>query len=395
MPQWTLEVTTVRGRLFSFGSLVAGVVTLTSVVGATPAHSQSVAAPQVVSACGTPAPGHAACLAERFTSSFSAASIGALGTIPYSPQTIKTAYGFPTSFGAGAGQTIALVDAYDDPHVQADLNTFDTKFGLPTCNKANGCFLKVNEKGGTSTFPPTDKGWDLEISLDVEWAHAIAPAAKILLVEASTEIPDDLTQAVQTASARANYVSNSWGYPEFLAQETYDARFVRPGVSEFSAAGDSGLPALWPSASPNVISVGGTSLLTFSNGTTAFEAGWRLGGGGCSEFEQATAAQKTRIGYQVHTGCNGRRATPDLSSVADLNTGVAVYDSDYGWQQVGGTSVSSPIIAARAAVVGGVVDANRIYGAGGLWFRDIQNGNNGAPCLGGYDLCTGMGSLIH
>jgi subtilase family serine protease len=261
----------------------------------------------------------------------------------------------------------------------------------------------MNQSGGTTTFPVVDKGWDMEISLDVEWAHAIAPGAKILLVEANAPTTASLMKAEDTAVAKASYVTNSWGGPEFSGENSLDYHFARSGVTVFASAGDSGLPASWPSASPNLISVGGTAMLTTASGVTAFEAAWQLhvdaigrlegGGGGCSLYETATAAQKTRPGYWYTAGCAGMRGTPDLSLDADPNTGYAVYDRDLGWAQFGGTSASSPIIAARAADSGVLFDANRVYG-GGVQFRDIKNGYNGANCVPGYDLCTGMGSLI-
>jgi subtilase family serine protease len=400
------------GKVSSFG-FFAGCIALASIAGVTPALSggaagaaPAIASHKTVRACAQATAGHVACEAQRTVGvALNPATIGALGTIPYGPQTIKTAYGFPTSMAAGAGEKIAIVDAYDDRHIQADLAVFDTQMGLPPCTNANGCFLKMNQSGGTTTFPAVDVGWDMEISLDVEWAHAIAPGAKILLVEARDATLTNLMKAEDTAVAKASFVTNSWGGPEFVGENTLDHNFVRPGVSVFASAGDSGLPASWPSASPNLISVGGTAMLTNASGVTAFEAAWQLhldqngqpegGGGGCSLYELATAAQKARPGYGFNTNCAGMRGTPDLSLDADPNTGYAVYDRDIGWAQFGGTSASSPIVAARAADTWPttVFDANRVYG-GGARFRDITNGSNGANCVPGYDLCTGMGSLI-
>jgi len=225
------------------------------------------------------------------------------------PVDILTAYGFSSSPTAGAGMTIAIVDAYDDPTAEADLGVFSAQFGLPACTTANGCFQKVNQTGGTA-YPRKDAGWALEISLDVQWAHAIAPGAKILLVEASSNSFANLLAAEDYATAHAGYISNSWGGSESSGETAYDAHFNRPGKSIFVSAGDSGLPAQYPSSSPYVISVGGTTLSNI--GTTSFtETGWSSGGGGCSAYETANPAQSGFAGY-AQVNCAGKRATPDV-----------------------------------------------------------------------------------
>lgn len=309
-----------------------------------------------------------------------------------SPSQIKSAYSFTTSSTAGAGKTIAIVDAYDDPNAESDLNVFSGQYGLSACTTANGCFTKVNQTGGTS-YPKRNPGWALEISLDVQWAHAIAPGAKIMLVEASSNSFTNLLAAEDYAKAHAQYVSNSWGGSEFSGESSYDSHFSQSGVSFFVSAGDAGLPAEYPSSSPNVLSVGGTRL-TFS-GNTVTETGWSGGGGGCSQYETATSAQSAFSQYS-QVGCAGKRATPDLSLDADPASGVSVYDSvryqgQAGWWTVGGTSASSPMIAARAAIAGATVNSAYVYGSV-IAYRDITVGNNGAPCSTGYDLCTGRGS---
>jgi subtilase family serine protease len=264
---------------------------------------------------------------------------------------------------------------------------------LAPCTTANGCFKKVNQSGGTS-YPRGNSGWALEVSLDVQWAHAIAPGAKILLVEASSNSFSDLLAAEDYAKTHAQYVSNSWGGSEFSGENAYDSHFVQSGVSFFVSAGDAGLPAEYPSASPNVISVGGTTL-HFSGSTFTGETGWADGGGGCSAYETAASAQSSFSQYaQVH--CGGKRATPDVSLDADPASGVSVYDSvryqgRAGWFKVGGTSASSPMWAARSAISGTVVDASAVYGTG-ISFGDITQGNNGASCQVGFDLCSGRGS---
>jgi subtilase family serine protease len=310
-----------------------------------------------------------------------------------SPAIIKSAYNFSTSATAGAGKTIAIVDAYDDPGAESDLAVFSQQFGLPACTSANGCFTKVDQRGGTS-YPRKDAGWALEISLDLQWAHAIAPGAKIMLVEADSNSFTNLLAAEDYAKTHAQYVSNSWGASEFAGEAAYDGHFAQGGVSFFVSSGDAGLPAEYPSASPNVISVGGTTL-HFSGGLFTSETGWSSGGGGCSSYETATAAQSGFAQY-AQVGCGGSRATPDVSLDADPSSGVSVYDSTRyqgrsGWFTIGGTSASSPMWAGRAAIAGTVVDSAAVYG-NGIVFRDIVSGNNGASCLVGYDLCSGRGS---
>jgi Predicted protease len=307
-----------------------------------------------------------------------------------SPATIQAAYSFSTSL-SGAGKTIAIVDAYNDPNAESDLGVFSAQYSLPSCTTSNGCFQKVNQTGGTS-YPKTNSGWALEISLDVQWAHAIAPGAHILLVEASSNSFANLMAAEDYAASHAQYVSNSWGGSEFSGESTYDGHFSRSGVSFFVSAGDSGLPADYPSASPNVISVGGTTL-HFSSGVFSSETGWSSSGGGCSAYEAANASQSTG---SVH--CSGKRATPDVSLDADPSSGVSVYDSvkyfgRSGWFTVGGTSASSPMWAARSADSGAVVNAAYVYGTN-ITYRDITSGGNSAGCSTGYDLSTGLGSWV-
>ena len=313
------------------------------------------------------------------------------------PSTIKSVYGFPTGLTAGAGKTIAIVDAYDDPTVFSDFNTFNSQYESGSTGSLSEYKQIVN-----GTPPASDSGWALEISLDVEWAHAIAPGANILLVEANDNSFTNLMAAEDYASQHATYVSNSWGGSEFCSrffgcETAYDTHFTATGVSYFVSAGDAGLPAEYPSASPNVISVGGTTLHFDSSGAFSSETGWSSGGGGCSAVETATAAQSHFSQYS-QVGCGGKRATPDVSLDADPNSGVSVYDSTpyngaSGWWTVGGTSASSPMWAARSADLGSVVNSTYVY-SGTPTFRDVTIGNNGASCLVGYDLCTGRGSWI-
>ena len=317
---------------------------------------------------------------------------------PYglSPAQIKSAYSFPTSLTAGGGKTIAIVDAFDDPTAESDLATFSSQYGLPQCTTANGCFTKVAQNG-SKRYPRVDQGWALEISLDVQWAHAIAPGAKILLVEAKTNSFTNLMAAEDYAKAQAQYVSNSWGGSEFSSESAYDSHFSAPGVSFFVSSGDNGTPAEYPSSSPNVISVGGTTLNFDASGGLAGETGWSGSGGGCSLYEAATGAQINSPTFgQVN--CGTSRGTPDVSLDADPASGVSVYDStpyqgQSGWWRVGGTSASAPMWAARSAALGSVVNSPFVYG-NSISYRDITSGNNGLAALAGYDLVTGLGSWV-
>ena len=341
--------------------------------------------------CGSAAPDSARCHAQVIVGSDHATPATSSAPSGLSPAAIVKAYQFSTSMTAGTGQTIAIVDAYDDPTAEKDLGVFSTQFGLPACTTANGCFSKVNQTGGTS-YPNTNTGWALEISLDIQWAHAIAPGAKILLVEAASANTGNLLAAEDYASAHASYVSNSWGQSETSSETIYDSHFAQPGVSYFVSSGDTGLPAQYPSSSPNVISVGGTTLSLNADGTVKSETGWSSGGGGCSAYEFATlAAQPTTSSL-----CATMRATPDVSLDADPASGVSVYDStrykgQAGWFVVGGTSASSPMWAARSADAGVQVNAAYVYSSA-ITYRDITSGGNAAGCLIGYDLCSGRGS---
>ena len=267
--------------------------------------------------------------------------------------------------------------------------TIKSSYSFPSGTTANGCFSKVDQRGGTA-YPRKDSGWALEISLDIQWAHAIAPGSRILLVESDSNSFANLLAAEDYAKAHAQYVSNSWGGSEFSGENAYDSHFVQSGVSFFVSSGDNGTPAEYPSASPNVISVGGTTL-HFAGGSFTDETGWSGSGGGCSAYESKAAAQNTGS-----VCCGGKRATPDVSLDADPASGVSVYDTtryqgQAGWFTVGGTSASSPMWAGRAAVSGAIVNASYVYGSS-IAFRDIISGNNGASAGPGYDLVTGRGS---
>lgn len=314
------------------------------------------------------------------------------------PATIKSVYALS---GTGSG-TIAIIDAYDAPTAQADLNTFSTQFGLPRCTTTNPCF----EKHLMVPHLKANSGWALEASLDTQWAHAIAPGAKILLVEARSASGSDLLSAVNYARSRADVVavSMSWGSNEFSSEAAYDNYFTSSyGASFFASSGDSGTGTSWPAVSPNVIGVGGTTLNLSSTKSLLSETAWSGSGGGVSSYEPEPGYQSA---YGVLSG--NKRAVPDVAYNADPNSGVAVYDStsyqgQYGWFQVGGTSAGAPQWAAIKAL-GGSAYSGKLYQDAKLanassFLRDITGGTNGAcgaicTAATGYDTVTGLGSPV-
>jgi len=320
----------------------------------------------------------------------------------YSPAQIQAAYGFNNvTFNGvkddGSGQTIAIVDAYDDPNILSDLAAFDQQFGLA----APPSIKVVNQTGGTA-LPASDTGWATEIALDVEWAHAIAPGANILLVEANSAYLSDLDAALDYAR---NYpgvvaVSCSWGGSEFSTEASQDVHFTTPaghaGVTFTVAAGDSGTGAEYPSSSPNVLSVGGTALYLDSTGAWSSESVWSGGGGGASLYESVP-------NYQSGLGLS-KRGTPDVSYNASPSTGFAVYDTfgGSGWNVVGGTSAGAPQWAALIAIadqgralagLGSLANAQAaIYQLPASDFHDITSGSDGITASLGYDLASGRGT---
>jgi subtilase family serine protease len=324
------------------------------------------------------------------------------------PAQTRHAYGFDQFTNKGAGQTIAIVDAYDHPNIESDLAVFNSTFGLPSCTTLNGCFHKVYANG---IRPRSNAGWALEIALDVEWAHAIAPAAKIVLVEASSNSFSDLLNAVDTAvyQGGASVVSMSWGGSEFSSEPSYDSHFMLSGVTFTASAGDSGNGGEYPAASPYVVSVGGTTLQVDTAGNYITETAWSGSGGGISSYETEPSYQST---YPIPNNANYKRGIPDVAYDGDPNTGFPVYDSvktqgQSGWFQVGGTSAGAPQWAAlfaiansmRAAAGKGPLSSvhTSLYAIGGAKYHDVIGGSNGscgAICTTGvgYDYVTGLGS---
>ena len=313
----------------------------------------------------------------------------------YGPTQLQSAYNLASAAAAdGSGQTVAVVDAYDDPNAASDLAVYRSQYGLPACTVANGCFSKVNENGATSPLPspaPASDDWTGEESLDVDMVSAICPNCHIILVEASSESNDDLGAGVNAAVALgAKFVSNSYGGSEASNDTTYDSEYYdHPGVAVTASAGDSGYGVEYPAASQYVTSVGGTSLSTASNARGWTESVWSTSstegtGSGCSAYDPKPTWQKD-------TGC-ANRTVADVSAVADPATGVAVYDtynSNGGWNVYGGTSVASPLIASVYALAGtpaaNTTPASYLY-AHTSDLYDVTSGST-STCTPAY-LCT-------
>jgi subtilase family serine protease len=346
----------------------------------------------------------------------------------FTPAQIRGAYGinnimFGSVAGSGLGQTIAIVDAYDDPRFlnssaagfsSSDLTRFDQQFGLPDPPS----FTKVNEYGSLSGLPGIDPAgpgnaqgnWELEEALDVEWAHAIAPGSSIVLVECNSSSGSDMYQGVITAAGLpgVSAVSMSWGSGEFSSEHLFDGDFTTPaghqGVTFVASTGDAGSPGEYPAYSPNIVAAGGTTLSLGSGGSYKTETGWTGSGGGISAFE-------ARPAFQAAVQNTGHRTTPDLSFDANPSTGVAVYDTYNGtiaspWEQIGGTSVSAPCLAGLFAIANqgraawGLTTLNgqsqtlpALYSVPSSDFHDVTSGSNGSFKAGaGYDEVTGLGT---
>lgn len=320
------------------------------------------------------------------------------------PGKMKIAYGFNLIANKGKGQRIAIVDAFDDPNAEADLATFSTQFGLPQCTTTNGCFKKVMQSG----TPHDTTGWSDEVALDIEWAHAIAPAAKILLVEAKSNSNVNLYAAVDLAvKYGATVVSMSWGGGEASNESSTDYHFNIPNVVMVASSGDYGHGVQYPAASPYVLGVGGTSLtINSSTGAYVSETAWSGSGGGASSYEPEPI-------YQGGVQSTAKRGVPDVAYDADPYTGVPVYSSwacascYTGWNQFGGTSMSAPEWAALIAIANSMRKAatktnlNQVhfllYPAAPADYHDITSGTNGSCgtlCTAGpgYDFVTGIGS---
>lgn len=330
-------------------------------------------------------PGQAACSAvERDDVEQSRAQLAAEPDATpsgFGPADLQAAYDLPSST-EGAGRTVAIVDAYDDPQAEAELAVYRETYGLPACTTANGCFRKTDQRGGTD-YPAANASWAGEIALDVQMVGAVCPNCKILLVEADSAGNDDLGTAVNQAVALgAGFVSNSYGGPEDGSDPQADTMFYdHPGVVITASSGDDGYGVSYPAASPHVTAVGGTSLVRDGSARGWTESAWSGAGSGCSAFEPKPS-------QQADTGC-ARRTVADVSAVADPNTGVAVYSAG-AWHVFGGTSVASPVIASVYALAGDAPSGSypmTFPYARQSALNDVTSGTNGT-CGGSY-LCTG------
>jgi hypothetical protein len=369
---------------------------------------------------------------------------GSTSTVTYyTPAQIRSAYGMDmlpastsTNKGAyqGSGQTIVVVGAFHNATALSDLAAFNTRFGLPACSTVgiastaalplakaaagSGCTVSVvyaTSAGGMSTkVPAANSGWSTETAMDLQWAHAIAPQARIILVEAASAGSSDLMGAVTLAGKLGSVVSMSWGAGEFSAQGSLDRYFQAAGVTYLAASGDSGRGVSWPAVSPNVLAVGGTRLA--ASGSNRAETAWAGSGGGLSAYTAAPAWQAT---IQVTNAAGARaaptkRAVPDVAFNADPSTGQYVYSTAAGgWVIAGGTSISTPQWAGLVAIgnaVRGLSGKATLAGTSNLVYRnigaiagnysrqllDVTSGTNGS-CVGcsamsGYDQVTGLGT---
>ncbi|MEU6199963.1 carboxypeptidase regulatory-like domain-containing protein [Streptomyces sp. NPDC047061] len=313
------------------------------------------------------------------------------------PADLQSAYDLPSDT-AGAGATVAVVDAYDDPNAEADLAVYRSQFGLPPCTTDNGCLRKADQRGGTD-YPLPDSGWAGEIALDLDMVSAACPQCSILLVEADEPSIESLGEAENTAVALgAAYVSNSWGASESaIGDEPGDAYYKHPGVAITFSTGDNGYGTSYPASLPYVTAVGGTSLSRDSSTARGWsESAWTGAGSGCSAYQ-------AKPSFQTDPDC-AHRAVADVSAVADPATGVSVYNTygDAGWNVYGGTSASAPIIAATYALAG--KPGARTYPNAYPYTRtaalhDVTTGTNGScdtaylcTARNGWDGPTGLGT---
>ncbi len=404
--RWARSAATV---LFSAGALVTAGL-MAAAPSSAMASQPTAGTTHVKDVCAhTTTLGRMSCLAEARTDIVHHMGITPNATVSgFGPSQLQSAYNLASAASSGgSGKTVAIVDAYDDPNAASDLSTYRSQFGLSACTTANGCFTKVNQNGSTTSLPPAapaSDDWTGEESLDFDMVSAICPNCHILLVEATSPTDANLGTAVNTAvSMGAKYVSNSYGGDEASSQVSEDSQYYNhPGVAVTASAGDSAYGAEYPAASQYVTSVGGTSLTASSNARGWTESVWKTNstegtGSGCSAFD-------AKPSWQKDTGCS-KRAISDVSAVADPATGVAVYDSfngEGGWNVYGGTSASSPIIAAVYALAGtpaaGSTPASYPYSHTSSLY-DVTTGNNGScspsylcTAGAGYDGPTGLGT---
>lgn len=303
----------------------------------------------------------------------------------YTPADLRSAYKI-TSAGSST-YTIAIVDAYGYPNAEQDLAVYRAKYGLPECTTANGCFTKIDQRGGTS-YPATDVGWDQEQALDLDMVSAACPNCHILLVQGDDASITNLGAAVnKAASLGAKAISNSYGLTESSSLATYDSYYTHPGIAVTVSTGDSGYGVQFPANSAHVTAVGGTSLSKATNARGWTESAWSGAGSGCSSY----VAKPT---WQTDALCKTRMVA-DVSAVADPNTGASVYgptsSTATGWMVIGGTSLSAPFIAGVYGANGGAANYGSDPYAHTAALFDVTTGSNGKNCGRTYFCTSGVG----
>jgi subtilase family serine protease len=392
-------------RTMLIGAVVLAAAAIAPAATAASPSTASAAAPANVRAvCGAVPAGWAHCFAEIRTDVSGGTGVRgphatASTALPagYAPTDLQAAYHLPAA--GGQNQTVAVVDAGDDPNAESDLAVYRSTYGLPACTTANGCFHKVNEQGAASPLPP-DQFWGIEISLDLDMVSAACPQCHILLVEGNSASLADLATSVNTAvSLGANEVSNSYGATEQNGLGAYQAAYTHPGVAIVASSGDGSfsIPQT-PAVYQSVIAVGGTSLSKAANARGWTESAWVGASSGCSAWIDKPA-------WQSDPNCPGRMVA-DVAADADPNTGPAIYDSydGRGWGIVGGTSAASPFIAGVIALAGNPAqypNASYFY-SHAADLNDVTTGNNinhincggdyQCEAVPGYDGPTGNGT---
>ncbi|HTJ69903.1 MAG TPA: S53 family peptidase [Actinospica sp.] len=383
-----------RMRLLAIAATAALPITAYTVMPAAADASPAAPAHPTAHSCAAPAAGAAACTAIARLDVHTAKIAPNATPSGYGPADLQSAYNLPSAT-AGSGQTVAIVDAYDDPTAESDLGVYRAQYGLPACTTANGCFKKVNQTGATS-YPRKNGGWAQEISLDLDMVSATCPNCHIILVEATSSSFANLGAAEnEAASLHPSSISNSYG-----GSDTSDAAepyYNHPGIAITASSGDGGYGVEFPASSFYVTGVGGTSLTR--SGSNWSQTAWSGAGSGCSTQNPQITGQAS-----ANTGCS-TRAVADVSAVADPNTGVAVYDTTAyqglsGWLVFGGTSVGSPIIASVYALAGNTASVTNDYPyAHTSALTDVTSGSNGtcSPsqlCTAGigWDGPTGLGT---
>ena len=377
------------------GGLVA--ILAPSLAGAAPAAGPTLG-PVTKAGCAAASGHEARCFAEYRAVHYPAGARTAAALPPgLSPADIASAYALPAA--GGAGRTVAVVDAFDDPNAESDLATYRATYGLPPCTTTNGCFHKVNQDGAAGPYPHPDPQWSVEISLDLDAVSAACPLCSITLVEADHPDQAGLGSAEDTAARLgATAVSNSYGTTEFTGMDPYAAHYMHPGTSIVASSGDAGFgPTAFPAVLGNVISVGGTTLTRATTTTRGWtEQAWAGASSGCSAYIAKPAWQRDKH-------CS-MRTVADVSAVADPHTGLAIYDTfglgdNGGWLVAGGTSLSSPLVAAVITRSGRQIDGAGYIYAHAAELYDPVGGSNGFCgndylCTGqsGYDAPTGTGS---